>query len=158
MKEHDFFIDTILQLEPNLLLGVFTPALVTHVLEAPITARKLALGVGSCAGLTPAQFHELVLHLSPTFLFRGCHHRACHVTDGLLRALSNIRVRGITLMNNPPVDGGSFGVTDDAIIDFCVQPGGEDGELRAFGGHLVLHNGSFTQNVFKRLVKVSRKT
>ncbi|KAH7701558.1 hypothetical protein AAVH_31307 [Aphelenchoides avenae] len=128
---------------------VFTPALVGHVLEMPISVRKLDLGAGSCAGLTPAQFHDLVLHLSPDFLLLGCHLRAGHVTDGLLRALSNNRVRGITLLNNAPVDGGSFGVTDDAVVDFCVQPNDCDAE----GRQLVLYNGSFTKDLFKRLVE-----
>ncbi|KAH7715513.1 hypothetical protein AAVH_17093 [Aphelenchoides avenae] len=56
------------------------------------------------------------------------------------------------------VDGDRFGVTDEAIADFCVQPDvhlDQEGEAAKRYGELDLENGSTTKNLFKRLVEAS---
>lgn len=57
-----------------------------------------------------------------------------------------------------PVDGDSFCVTDDALVDFCLQddvPVGQGGDAARMCLELEVNNGSFTKNLFKRLVDVS---
>ncbi|KAH7723028.1 hypothetical protein AAVH_09501 [Aphelenchoides avenae] len=62
---------------------VFTPERAALVLQTPIVAGALTLG-GSCAQLTPTQFHEVLLHFAPTSLnMAPCNLRACQITDGL---------------------------------------------------------------------------
>ncbi|KAH7714138.1 hypothetical protein AAVH_18533 [Aphelenchoides avenae] len=63
---------------------VLTPELLARVTQAPIVAGTLSITspgfdvAGSCAELSPSQFHELLLHFSPTSLdFGGCRLRAC---------------------------------------------------------------------------------
>ncbi|KAH7698818.1 hypothetical protein AAVH_34084 [Aphelenchoides avenae] len=143
---------------------VFTPELLSLVLQTPIVTDTLNLFEGSCVELTPTQFQEVLLHFSPTSLdINTCQLRACQLTDELLRALSKKskkRVRRIKFQNLVPVDGGSFAVTDHVIVDFCTQPdvqGQEEDAVstRKLCGELVVSNGSFTKNLFKRLVEAS---
>lgn len=54
-----------------------------------------------------------------------------------------------------PVDGGSFVVTEDAIVDFCAQRHVQiDSEIERLE-ELTLRHGIFTNELFKRLVEVS---
>ncbi|KAH7694950.1 hypothetical protein AAVH_37999, partial [Aphelenchoides avenae] len=102
---------------------VFTPELAPLLLQTPIFTGVLSFSVGSCADLTPVQFQKVLVHLSPTSMdFTGWSLRSCHVTDELIRALSKNRLRDAKFSNMEPVDGGRFAVTDDAIVEFCVQP------------------------------------
>ncbi|KAH7710431.1 hypothetical protein AAVH_22281 [Aphelenchoides avenae] len=140
---------------------VFTPALAALVLQAPIVAEALSLVQGNCAELTVTQFNKVLLHFSPTELvIHACQLRACHLTDELIRALSWNGVRHIKFQNLVPVDGGSFAVTDDAIVAFCVQPDvptSQEGDAVQKGrlhGELVVSNGSCTKDLFKRLVEL----
>lgn len=136
---------------------VFTPAFVALVLQAPIVADHLTLWNGSYAKLAPSLFHNFVLHFSPTVLdLDWCHLRASQISDEFLRALHKKRVVCISFPYRPgPVDGDSFCVSDDAIVEFCaqhdVQIDQEEKQLEA----LALCNGSFTKDLFKRLVEVS---
>ncbi|KAH7702813.1 hypothetical protein AAVH_30023 [Aphelenchoides avenae] len=136
---------------------VFTPELAAIVLQTPIVAGALRLRDGSCAELTPAQLQELLLHFSPTAVnIRSCQLRACQLNDELIRGLRMNRMREIFFQNLVPVDGGNFAVTDDALVDFCLQedvPIGQGGvvpEMLAMAA-----NGSFTKDLFKRLVEAS---
>src|SRR5688572_9822320 len=114
-------------LKSNFCLGiVFTPELAALVLQAPIVADELRLDAeANCAELTPTQFHEFVLHFSPTSLgFTYSHLRPSQITNGFLRALSiralsNNRLLRAVFPRKLPADGGSFCATDDAIVDFC---------------------------------------
>lgn len=62
-----------------------------------------------------------------------------------------------------PVDGGSYHVTDDAVIDFCLQGdvhSEEEGDAAGDGpfGKLEVYNGSFTkERRNKCLVEVSTR-
>ncbi|KAH7708156.1 hypothetical protein AAVH_24584 [Aphelenchoides avenae] len=135
---------------------VVTPALATLVLESPIVAFRLDIFGGSCAELTPTQLQRILLHLSPSSLWLGSDLRAGQVSDELVRALKKSGVRRATFTNRAPMDGSRFCVTDDAIIDFCAQP---DVQISQEGyaqfKELHLYNGSFTKNLFKRLVEAS---
>ncbi|KAH7702551.1 hypothetical protein AAVH_30289 [Aphelenchoides avenae] len=135
---------------------VFTPELAVLVLQTPIVAESLSLFMGSCAELAPAQFHKVLVHFSPTNLFvYGCHLRACQINDEFVRTLSTNRVPCTSLRGREPVDGGSFCVTDDAVVDFCIQ---ENLQVHQEGEQLeelTLHYGSFTKDLFKRLVEAS---
>lgn len=150
----------------NFCLGIdFTPAaLSTLVLEAPMIANELTFDSGSCAELTPTQFQALVLHFSPTKLYLGSgpyppRLLAGQLTDDFLRALTKNRVRKALFPKSKPVDGDVFRVTDDAIVDFCVQPddAAEEQDLNELKRYAELRvsNGRFTKNIFKRLVEVS---
>ncbi|KAH7725295.1 hypothetical protein AAVH_07088 [Aphelenchoides avenae] len=147
----------------NMILNglVFTPELAALALQTPIVTCALDLHAGSCADLTPAQFHKVLLHFSPTYLnFVDSSLRASQISNELLRALSDNRVRHAKFPNTLPVDGGSFYVTDDAIVDFCVHedvPIGQErcGPTLSPSGELVLYNGNFTKDLFKRLVEAS---
>ncbi|KAH7714713.1 hypothetical protein AAVH_17912 [Aphelenchoides avenae] len=133
----------------------FTPSFARLVLETPVIVQQLRFYAGRFAELTPALFHEVVLYLSPTSLFiYHCHLRADQITDEFFRALCK---NGLlcAFFNGPvPLDGGTFRVTDDAVIDFCMQEDvqvGQEGE-EAFG-EFVPPNGNFTKDLFKRLVE-----
>lgn len=63
-----------------------------------------------------------------------------------------------------PVDGGSFHVTDDAIVNFCLEEDvqidrQEEDAAPKRRPHAELHvdNGIFTKNLFKRLIEVSNR-
>ncbi|KAH7696305.1 hypothetical protein AAVH_36625 [Aphelenchoides avenae] len=135
---------------------VITPALATLVLQTPIVAVEINLRGGNGAELTPAQFQEVLLHFSPTALtVRDCQLRACQINDELIRALSKNRMRETLFQDLVPVDGDSFCVTDDALVDFCLQddvPVGQGGDAARMCLELEVNNGSFTKNLFKRLV------
>ncbi|KAH7720482.1 hypothetical protein AAVH_12015 [Aphelenchoides avenae] len=135
---------------------VFTPALAALILQTLVVSDALRFEAGSCAELTPVQFHNVVRHFSPTSLdIDRCHLHAGQITVGFLRDLRTNRVRQIQFLNMVPVDGGSFPVTDDAIIDFCVQEDAPIGQARRPDGELVVCNGTFTKDLFKRLVEAS---
>ncbi|KAH7697353.1 hypothetical protein AAVH_35565 [Aphelenchoides avenae] len=136
---------------------VFTPDLAALVLQTPIVAFALCLHDGSCAELTPAQLQEVLLHFSPTKLnIRDCQLRACQLTDELIRALRKNSMQEIFLQNLVPVDGGKFPVTDDALVDFCLQEDVPIGKEAVEPESLtVVANGSFTKDLFKRLVEAS---
>ncbi|KAH7714714.1 hypothetical protein AAVH_17913 [Aphelenchoides avenae] len=129
----------------------FTPAIATLLLESPITAHQLSFLTGSCTELTSTQFRDVVLHLSPTSLcLYSCLLRACQINDEFLCSLPKNHVRRASFQNLVPVDGDSFCVTDDAVVDFCMQQDvcvGEEEDAPKPGpvGELVLHNGSFTK-------------
>ncbi|KAH7723031.1 hypothetical protein AAVH_09504 [Aphelenchoides avenae] len=136
---------------------VFTPQLAALVFKTTIVADDLNLHDGNCSELTSAQFQELLLHFSPTSLnIRDCQLRACQLTDELIRGLRKNRMREIFFQNLMPVDGGNFPLTDDALVDFCMQEdipidqGAVESE-RLF----VVANGIFTKDLFKRLVEAS---
>ncbi|KAH7695654.1 hypothetical protein AAVH_14524 [Aphelenchoides avenae] len=133
---------------------VFTPELAALVLRTPIVTKFLHLNDGSCAALTSTLFHKLVLHFSPTYLsLNRCRLRASQLSDEFLRTLSN--VLRIWFREVGPVDGASFFVTDDAIVEFCVhQDVHTDQEMERLE-ELTLHNGNFTKDLFKRLVEAS---
>ncbi|KAH7698862.1 hypothetical protein AAVH_34039, partial [Aphelenchoides avenae] len=139
----------------------FTPELATLIFQAPIVAHALRIDEGSCADLTPTQFQEVLLHFSPASLdIDGCRLRACQLTDGFIRGLSKARVQCMTFYNLVPVDADNFGLTDDAIVDFCVQDDvqiGQEGDATAQRSYeeLDVCNGSFTKELFKRLVEAS---
>ncbi|KAH7723030.1 hypothetical protein AAVH_09503 [Aphelenchoides avenae] len=136
---------------------IFTPELAALVLQTPIVADTLTVVAGSWAELTATQFHEVLLHFSTTSLdIQACRLRACQITDDLIRELSKKGLRCATFHNElVPVDGGRFVVTDDAVADFCVQSDEHIAPERVLCGELVLHNGSFTKDLFKRLVEAS---
>lgn len=123
-----------------------------RVLQAPVVARGLTFYAGSCAELTPNEFHEVVLHFTPTLLaFKdSCRLCAGQITDEFIRALLTNGVLRVAFPNELPADGDRFNVTDHAIADFCVQ-----GPYLGFG-ELALFNGRFTKDLFKRLIEVSR--
>ncbi|KAH7714711.1 hypothetical protein AAVH_17910 [Aphelenchoides avenae] len=135
---------------------VFTPALATLVIESSIIAFRLDVFGGSCAELMPTQLLKILMHLSPSSLWLGSDLRACQVSDELVRALKKVGVRRATFTNSAPVDGGSFCVTDDAIVDFCAQA---DVQISQEGyaqfKELHLYNGRFTKDLFKRLIEAS---
>ncbi|KAH7693107.1 hypothetical protein AAVH_39863, partial [Aphelenchoides avenae] len=109
---------------------------------------------------------EVFLHFAPMYVdVTGCHLRACQLTDEFIRTLSKYSSR-LTMQYGvrgtqygAPVDGGSFYVTDDAVVDFCAQREvgiGNEGEalsIREPHGELILCHGSFTKDLFKRLVE-----
>lgn len=133
---------------------VFTPELAALVLQTPVVATTLFLQNGSCAELTPTLFQKVVLHFSLTLLHvYRCHLRSSHITDGFLEALSK-SVRRTKVWDMVPVDGDRFDVTDDALVERCLQEDAhadeEDMEKVEF-----LCKGSFTKDLFKRLVEVS---
>ncbi|KAH7723017.1 hypothetical protein AAVH_09489 [Aphelenchoides avenae] len=137
---------------------VFTPQLVALVLQTPIVAGALSFLQGSCAGLTPTQFQDTILHFAPASLnITACQLRASHLTDGLLRALS---MRNVMFSSAVPVDGRKYSVTDDAVVDFCMQDDvstsqQRDAPKRLLYGELIMRHGSFTKGLFKRLVEAS---
>ncbi|KAH7710830.1 hypothetical protein AAVH_21884 [Aphelenchoides avenae] len=134
----------------------FTPELVALVLQAPIVADYLSLSDGSCAKLAPAQFHNVLLHFSPTDLYVGwCHLRACQINDEFIQTLSMNRVLHTSLLRTKPVDGNSFCVTDDAIVNFFVQRDAQLDEERGQREELTVYRGSFTKDLFKRLVEAN---
>lgn len=115
---------------------------------------------GSCADLTPTQFHKVLLHFSPTKLeLLCCHLRACQLTDELLQALIKKRLRNMLFPSTVPVDGGNFCVTDEGIVDFLLQgdiPMDEEEDPPSrLCGDLRVYNSSPTKDLFKRLVGVS---
>ncbi|KAH7722998.1 hypothetical protein AAVH_09470 [Aphelenchoides avenae] len=133
---------------------VFAPELAALVLQTPMLTEELILVESSCVQLTPAQFHKVLLHVSPTSLdMSTCQLRACQLTDELLRALSKNRVRRITCPFPVPTDGGRFAVTDDAIVDFCLQPDAQNSQEGDAPSELMMNNGNFTKELFKRLVE-----
>ncbi|KAH7708165.1 hypothetical protein AAVH_24593 [Aphelenchoides avenae] len=114
---------------------VFKPEFVALVLQTPIVAGDLTFDAGSCAEVTAAQFRGVLTHFSPTLLFLD----TCRLT---------------------PVDGAKYAVTDDPVVEFCVQedvPVGEDGvaSIQRSFGELFLPNGRFTKDLFKRLIEAS---
>ncbi|KAH7722963.1 hypothetical protein AAVH_09433 [Aphelenchoides avenae] len=146
---------------------VFTPDLAALVRQAPIVVGNFSLVHGSCAELTPTQFHEVILHFSPTSLdFNNSHLHPCHITNAFLRplslrALNKDRMLRAVFPRKVPVDGGSFCATDDAVVDFCKQPDVEVGQeedapknkkKKAYA-ELTLYHGRFTKGLFKRLVE-----
>ncbi|KAH7714717.1 hypothetical protein AAVH_17916 [Aphelenchoides avenae] len=140
---------------------IFTPALAALVLQVPIVADELSFDDCSCDGLTPAQFRKLVLHFSPTSLdLDTCRLRACQIDNEFLRALFSGRVLCMAFPTVEPMGGGSFAVTDDAVVEFCLQPDvpSEEGDAASEIGidELTLQNGRFTKDLFKRLVEASR--
>lgn len=129
------------------------------VLQTPILADALNIDAGRCAELTPTQFHQLLLHFAPTSLqVKTCRLHSSQITDESLRALSKAGVRFMRFLSLVPVDGRRFPVSDDAIVEFLVQQdaeSGEDGdEAQPWDGELQVSNGSFTKNLFKRLLEV----
>lgn len=115
---------------------------------------------GSCADLTPTQFHKVLLHFSPTKLeLLCCHLRACQLTDELLQALIKKRLRNMLFPSTVPVDGGNFCVTDEGIVDFLLQgdiPMDEEEDPPSrLCGDLRVYNSSPTKDLFKRLVGAS---
>ncbi|KAH7714708.1 hypothetical protein AAVH_17907 [Aphelenchoides avenae] len=142
---------------------VFTPELAALVLQTPVVTLELNIFAGSCAQLTPTHFRELVLHFSPSSLrINTCHLHSSQITDDFLKVLSKNHVRSTWVHELAPVDGGRFGVSDDAIVDFCVQedpPAGQEGEdaPRPYDpfGDLIVCNGNFTKDLIKRLVEAS---
>lgn len=143
---------------------VFTSELADLVLQTSIVTDALHFDTASCVELSPTQFHEVVRHFLPTSLDTiSCRLRECHITDEFLRALTKNRVRRLTFRNRAPVDGVSFRVTDDIIVDFCVQEdvptveaAGAASKQRLYG-ELIVCNGRFTKHLFKRLVEVSTR-
>ncbi|KAH7708161.1 hypothetical protein AAVH_24589 [Aphelenchoides avenae] len=139
----------------------FTSAIAKLVIEAPITAHQLSFLSGSCTELTSTELRDVVLHVSPTSLcLYSCHLRACQLTDEFLCSLRKNNVRRALFQNVVPVDGESFCVTDDAVVGFRMQQDvcvGEEEDAPKQGplGELVLHNGSFTKDLFKRLVEAN---
>ncbi|KAH7673230.1 hypothetical protein AAVH_42290 [Aphelenchoides avenae] len=135
---------------------VSTPELTALVLRTPIVASYLTLSGGSYAELTPAEFHKLVLHFSPTELLLGtCPLRASHVTVEFIRMLSKKRVLCSSFPYVSPVDGDSFYVTDDAVVEFCAQQDVQVLQEREQLEELTLCRGRFTKDLFKRLVEAS---
>ncbi|KAH7708158.1 hypothetical protein AAVH_24586 [Aphelenchoides avenae] len=135
----------------------FTTAFAKLFLETPVVVQQLRFNAGSFAELTHALFHEVVLYLSPTSLFiYHCHLYAGQITDEFFRALCKNGLLCAFFDSVVPLDGGKFAVTDDAVIDFCMQSdvhvGQEEDEPL---GELVLDKGNFTKDLFKRLVEVS---
>lgn len=146
-------------------LGIdFTPALAKLVLDVPIVALDLVYG-GSFADLTPAEFRALVFHFSPTelCLTKGSESplqlRANQISDEFLQALTMNRVRRVLFPDAEPMGGGSFSVTDDAIVNFCVQADEPVEQYDEDDGNpyakLSVSNGTFSKDLFKRLVEVS---
>ncbi|KAH7725616.1 hypothetical protein AAVH_06796 [Aphelenchoides avenae] len=147
----------------TLMIGwlTLTPELAALVLQTPMVVHKLKMDDVSCAELTPVQFQEVILHFSPALLDVGSRRlRACLLTDDFIRALSKKASR-ISFGNGAPVDGGSFHVTDDAVVDFCAQQDVANGEA---GDHtsewkpyaeLIFYHGRFTKDLFRRLVEAS---
>jgi hypothetical protein len=142
----------------------FTPALRTLVLEAPIVVEDLMIFSSNFAELTPDQVHEVILHFSPTDL--DLEYNRFHVSqlnDDFLRALIKNRVQRIEFPREQPVGGDRFALTDDAVVDFCVQQDvaqhdeeqdeDEQGAEVPYAALTVRH-GRFTTNLFKRLVEV----
>lgn len=154
-------------LKSTLCLGIaFTPELATLVSQTPITARDLCVRAGSCVELTPAQFHALVVHFSPTKLQLGPNPanaprlRVRQLDDEFLQALAKNRLRRASLPKSNPVDGDRFIVTDDGIIDFCMQPdepAGQGVDEQKPYTELLVSNGSFSKDIFKRMVEVSAR-
>lgn len=72
-------------------------------------------------------------------------------------------MRRMKFLKLAPVDGGNFCVTDDTIVEFCMQQEFQDGQeedggtKRKLHGELVMDTASTTQNLFKRLVDVSTR-
>lgn len=155
-----FYVPFLVTPNPKVRLGlVFTPAIAELALETPIVARELHFDGGSCAELTPAHLHKLLLHFSPIELkMSKCQLRACQVSDEFVRALIKNRVRRTSFPWVAPVDGDRFHVTDDAVVEFCMQPdvqaSEEEGESY---WDLVVYKGNFSKNLFKRLVEVSTR-
>ncbi|KAH7722962.1 hypothetical protein AAVH_09432 [Aphelenchoides avenae] len=140
----------------------FTPELGALVLQAPIVVDAFSLVHSSCAELTATQLHKILLHFSPTSMdFNNSHLRSCQITNGFLRALSKNRMLRTLFPRKVPVDGGSFCATDDAVVDFCMQPDvqiGPEGDAPKSNKPyraLVLYHGRFTKALFKRLVEAS---
>ncbi|KAH7695695.1 hypothetical protein AAVH_37242, partial [Aphelenchoides avenae] len=136
-----------------------TPGISTLFREGPIITRQLNLDGITCATVSPAQFHSFILHLSPSSLrFDGGRFRAEHFSDDLIRALCKNGTTHMHLPNAEPTDGGSYRVTDDAIVEFCVEQDVREGEerrgvsSRPFG-EIVVHYSDTTPNLFKRLVE-----
>ncbi|KAH7725823.1 hypothetical protein AAVH_06666 [Aphelenchoides avenae] len=100
---------------------IFAPEHAALVLQVPIVADTLSLIGGSCAELTATKLRRVLLHFSPTSLLLHSLFRACQISDELIRALFTNGVRFASFPNKGPVDGGSFCVTDDAIVELCVQ-------------------------------------
>lgn len=126
---------------------VFTPDLAALVLQTPVVTDWLGFFKGNFAVLAPTQFHEVLVHFSPTSLnITGCAMRASQLMERLLGGISENCVRHAKYQDMVPVYGG---MTDDAIIDFCLLEDVHIGEL---------HKGSFTKELFKRLVEVSTCT
>ncbi|KAH7714720.1 hypothetical protein AAVH_17919 [Aphelenchoides avenae] len=148
---------------------VFAPEFAALMIQTPIVADSLCLGTEtSCAELTPTQFREFVLHFSPSSLyFTYSHLRPGQITNGFLgtlslRAQSKNRMLCARLPRKVPVDGGSFCATDDAVVDFCMQPDilvaqEEDAPKKKKKPYaeLALYHGRFTKDLFKRLVEAS---
>ncbi|KAH7695645.1 hypothetical protein AAVH_37294, partial [Aphelenchoides avenae] len=133
---------------------VFTPELAAIVLRTPIVAESLSVIEGNCADLTPTQFHKVVLHFSPTRLcVDRCPLRACQINSEFLRALCKNRVLCSSFSRAGPVDGDSFHVTDDALVEFCAQSDVQIDQEREQLEELELQDGSFTKDLFKRLVE-----
>ncbi|KAH7722967.1 hypothetical protein AAVH_09437 [Aphelenchoides avenae] len=136
---------------------VFTPELAALILESPITVRELCFDVDSCAELTPTQLNKVLQHFSPTVLspLEG-QFRASQISDELVRARFNNGMLEASFPHVAPVDGGCFFVSDDAIVELYmlqdIQVGQEEDEPYV---QLELHNGSFTNYLFKRLVEAS---
>ncbi|KAH7702672.1 hypothetical protein AAVH_30170 [Aphelenchoides avenae] len=137
---------------------IFTPEHAALVLQVPVVADTLSLIRGSCAELATTKLHKVFLHFSPTSLLLYSLFRACQITDELIRALFTNGVRFASFPKEVPVDGGRFCVTDDAIVELCVQQNiqnrqEEEGPVAKL--ELSLYNGSFTKDLFKRLVEAS---
>ncbi|KAH7713280.1 hypothetical protein AAVH_19394, partial [Aphelenchoides avenae] len=162
---NDFFLTFLNALRSSrvaclVLTGVtFTPALAALVVEAPIIAHQLRFEGCTFAELTPNEFHELALHFSPTSLkLSSTHHGEGHLADAFLRQLGTKGVRRIEFPRMAS-DGGSCYVTDDAVVEFFVQPdvpvgqgGGPSSEWEPYG-ELHLESARFTKDLLKRIVE-----
>ncbi|KAH7722966.1 hypothetical protein AAVH_09436 [Aphelenchoides avenae] len=146
---------------------VFTAELATLVLQTPIIAKVLNFHGGSCAQLTPTQLRKVLVHFSPTALYlESCGLRVCHLSDELFRAMFKKCLRYTFLRELEPIDGDVFCVTNDLVVDFCMQQDVQVIEApsdsppaspsrRIPHAELNLKDGTFTKDLFKRLVEVS---
>lgn len=137
----------------------------TLVLETPIIAHQLTFASGSYTELTPTEFRELVVHFSPSSVnLEKCDLRPSQISDDFLRALFKNGVRKTWIKSALPEQDEetvAFHVTDDAVVDFFAQendPIGQEGKVdtsRSWRPELAIDNGSFTKDLFKRVVEVS---
>ncbi|KAH7723027.1 hypothetical protein AAVH_09500 [Aphelenchoides avenae] len=136
------------------------------LLQTPIVTDALSVYSGSCAELTPAQLHDVLLHFSPISLdiqsyspmswhVHNCPLHASQLTDGLIRALSKNSLRNAEFPEMAPADGDIFRVTDDAIVDFFLLDEGRVAPMWKPYAELVVFNGRFTKALFKRLVEAN---
>lgn len=92
------------------------------VLETPIVVHKIQSFEVDCAGMTPTQFHGVVLHFSPAL---STSVVVAFALDRYRRLSSSTAQEPSAAHSNQTsktqVDRVVFSVMDDAIVDFCAQ-------------------------------------